>query len=163
MVVLERFIDSASCASGFVSLVFWAFAFAMEVACVKEEDVQKDYLKRLQSLKKRLYDEFAWLSGRDLCKLMSKLGHFHYNRKKFILLGDDRCLYDFLMLEGLNPYTVYRWLLLERVPEDIRYQLKEHQLSQRRALSEAFKRKQETAETISLSVQEQGLALIRSW
>lgn len=130
---------------------------------MKQDNVQKDYFRKLQSLKKRLYSEFSWLSGRDLCKVMGKLGHFHYNRKKIILLGEDRRLYDFLMQEGLNPYTVYRWLLLERVPEDIRYQLKENKLSQRKAFAEAFKRKQETSESISLSVQEQGLALIRSW
>jgi hypothetical protein len=135
----------------------------MEVACVKERNVQKDYLKRLVSLKKRLYSEFTWLEGRDLCQVMSKLGHYHYNKRQFILLGEDRDLYNFLMESGFNPFTVYRWLLLERIPEDIKYQLKENELSQREAISEAFKRKQETSETISLSVKQMGLALIRSW
>lgn len=128
---------------------------------MKQDYVQKDYLRRLTSLKKRLYSEYSWLEGRDLVKLMSKLGHYHYNKKQFILLGEDRDLYNFLMDSGFNPFTVYRWLLLEKVPEDIKYQLKENKLSQRKAISEAFKRKQETSETISLSVKQMGLTLIR--
>ncbi len=141
--------------------IFWAFAFAMEVVCVKERNVHKDYLRRLNSLKKRLFSEFVWLEGRDLCEVMSQLGHYHYNKKKFILLGENRDLYDFLMKNGFNPFTVYRWLLLERVPENIKAQLKERKMSQKKALSEAFKQRQETAETISASVQELGLTLIR--
>jgi hypothetical protein len=144
-----------------VSPVFWAFALAMEVACVKERAVQKDYLRRLNSLKKRLYSEFNWLSGRDLCEVMSQLGHYYYNKKKFILLGENRDLYNFLIKNGFNPFTVYRWLLLERVPENIKAQLKERKMSQKKALSKAFKQRQETAETISVGVQEMGLALIR--
>lgn len=130
---------------------------------MKDKDVQKDYFRKLQSLKKRLYARFSWLEIRDLCQTMSKLGHYHYNKKQFILLGEDRDLYNFLMESGFNPFTVYRWLLLERVPEDIKYQLKENKLSQQKAISEAFKRKQETTETISLSVKQMGLALLRSW
>ena len=133
----------------------------MEVACVKERTVQKNYLRELISLKKRLIKEFSWLESRNLVTLMSNLGHYHYNRKNKILLGEDRELYNFLIKYGYNPYTVYRWLLLEKIPEDIKYQIKEGKLSQRKAISEAFKRKQETAETISVSVHELGLALIR--
>lgn len=139
----------------------WVFAFIVKVVCVKHKNVQKDYLRRLQSLKKRLYSEFVWLEGRDLCQLMSKLGHYHYNKKKYVLLGEDRDLYAFLIENGFHPFTVYRWLLLERVPADIKHQLKEKTLSQRRALSLAFKRKQETSESIGQSIREMGLALIR--
>ena len=128
---------------------------------MKDKDVQKDYLRRLNSLKKLLYSEFTWLSGRDLCEVMSQLGHYHYNKKKFILLSENKDVYNFLMKNGFNPFTVYRWLLLERVPENIKHQLKERKMSQKKALSEAFKQRQETAETISASIQELGLALIR--
>jgi len=144
-----------------VWLESWAFGFAMEVACVKERVVQKDYFRRLQILKKRLYKEFSWLEGRDLCLLMSRLAHYQYNRKKMMLVGNDRFLFDFLMKNSFNPFTVYKWLLLEKLPEDIKYRLKQNKLSQRKAVSEAFKRKQETIQTISISVQELGLALIR--
>ena len=98
---------------------------------LRERTVQ-DYLRRLQSLKRRLYSEFRWLEGRDLCEIMGKLGHYHYNKKKFILLGENRNLYTFLIKDEFNPFTVYRWLLLERVPEDIKYQKKENYRNVRR-------------------------------
>ena len=128
---------------------------------MKERNVQKDYLRRLNSLKKRLCNEFIWLESRNLCEIMGQLGHYHYNKKKFILLGENRELYNFLMNKGYNPFTVYRWLLLERVPENIKAQLKQNKISQKKAISEAFKQRQETAEAISANVQEIGLALIR--
>lgn len=128
---------------------------------MKERDVQKDYLKKLTSLKKRLYSEFNWLGVRDLCEIMSKLGHYHYNKRKIMIFGEYRELYNFLIKNSYNPFTVYRWLLLEKVPENIKYQLKQKKISQKKAISEAFKQRQETTETISATVQELGLALIR--
>ena len=128
---------------------------------MKERNVQKDYFRRLEKLKKELYSEFVWVESRDLCEVMSKLGHYHHNKKKFILLGEYRVLYDFLIKNGFNPFTVYRWLLLERVPDNIKAQLKQRKISQKKALIKAFKQRQETAETISVSVRELGLALIR--
>ena len=128
---------------------------------MKTRNVQKNYLKKLISLKNRLNREFSWLEGRNLVKLMSNLGHYHYNRKNKILLGQELELYNFLIKNSFNPYTVYRWLLLERLPEDIKYQIKNHKLSQNKAISEAFKRRQETTESISASVQDLGLILIR--
>ncbi len=128
---------------------------------MKTRVVQKNYFRELVKLKKRLFVEFSWLEGRNLVSLMSGLGHYHYNKKNQILLGNERLVYDFLMRTGFNPYTVYRWLLLERIPEDIKYQLKNNKLSQTKAISLAFKRRQETTESIGASVQELGLVLIR--
>ena len=128
---------------------------------MKERVVQKDYLRLLKSFKKRVFSEFVWLESRDLCKLMSQLGHYHYNKKKIIILGENRDLYNFLINNNYHPFTIYRWLLLEMIPEDIKYQIKEGKLSQRKAISVAFRRRQETAQTISANVQELGLALIR--
>ena len=97
----------------------------------------------------------------NLVKIMSKLAHFHYNKKDFILLGEERALYDFLIENSYNPFTVYRWLLLERIPDDIRFQLRQRQISQKKAVSEAFKRKHETNSILSVSIRELGLNLIR--
>jgi hypothetical protein len=133
----------------------------MEVAVVKQEVSHKNYLTKLHVFKKELHKEISWIEGRDLCLLMGKLAHYHYNKRRFILLGRDKEVYDFVLKKRLNPYTLYRWLLLERIPEDIKHQLKDKELSQKKAISMAFKRRQETSETISLSVQELGLNLIR--
>ncbi|MDD3175259.1 MAG: hypothetical protein PHU51_02170 [Candidatus Nanoarchaeia archaeon] len=128
---------------------------------MKREVSQKNYLEKLHSFKKLLYSECSLNESHNLLEMMGKLGHYHYHKEKFILLGKEKEIYDFLMKNHFNPYTIYRWLLLERIPEDIKHQLKNKEMSQKKAVSEAFKRRQETAESISTSVQELGLNLIR--
>lgn len=140
---------------------FWAFGSAMEVACVKDKDVQKDYLRRFEELKKRLYSEFSWIEMRNLTKMLNTIGHYHYDRKGFILLGEERELYNFLMKNGYNPYTVYKWALLERIPENIRQMLRENKIGQKKAISEALTQRREEEEKIFTGLHEMGIALIR--
>ncbi|MGE0793301.1 MAG: hypothetical protein AB7V77_03945 [Candidatus Woesearchaeota archaeon] len=128
---------------------------------MKRDISQKNYLEKLHSFKKLVYSECSLEESHNLLEMMGKLGHYHYNRKKFILLGKEKEIYDFLMKNSFNPYTIYRWLLLERVPDDIKHQLKNKEMSQKKAVSEAFKRRCETTESICLSVKELGLNLIR--
>ena len=111
---------------------FWGFAFEQKVVIVKRDISQKNYLEKLHSFKKQIYSEFVWLEGRDVCDMMSKLGHYHYNKNKFILLGKEKEIYDFLIKHSYNPYTIYRWLLLERIPEDIKHQLKNKEMCRKK-------------------------------
>ena len=67
---------------------------------------------------------FPEIGVRDLCKLLGRLGTYHYNKRKFIVLGKEKSLYNKLIENSFNPFTVYRWALLERAPDDIKFQLK---------------------------------------
>ncbi|MFH1408739.1 MAG: hypothetical protein ABIH34_02435 [Nanoarchaeota archaeon] len=91
---------------------------------------------------------------------MGKLAHYHYNKKDFFLLGLEKDLYALLVENGYNPFTVYRWLLLEELPEDIRFQIRQRRMSQKSGVSEAFKRKHEGFNELNQSIQEYGLSLI---
>lgn len=128
---------------------------------MKHKDVQKDYLKRFEELKKRLYSEFNWLSVRDLTKILGSIGHYHYDRKGVFLLGEERELYDFLMKNGYNPYTVYKWALLERIPENIRQMLKAKKIGQKKAISRAVTQRREEEDKVFTGLHEMGIALIR--
>ena len=85
------------------------------------QDVFEDYDK----VKDLIKTEFPKFEVRNLCETLAKLGTYHYN-KKHMLLGEIRGIYNLLIKNSYNPYTVYRWALLEKVPEDIKYQLKNH-------------------------------------
>lgn len=78
-----------------------------------------------------------------------------------MLVDEERDLYDFLMKNGYNPYTVYRWALLERVPEEIKQKLKENKMGQKKAISEAYVRKREAENKVFTGLHEMGLTLIR--
>lgn len=127
---------------------------------MKHRDMQKNCLQKLESARNKAYSRFPQLTGRDLCQIMGKLAHYHYNKKKYIILGLEKELYNGLIENSLNPFTVYRWLLLERVPQDIQFQLKQARISQKKAVSEAFKRRHEGLKELSEGIRECGLGLI---
>ena len=124
-------------------------------------NMPKDFIERLKTLKEKLIERFPEIDVPNLCKMMAKIAHFHYNRRKFMVTGFERELYNWLIENSYNPYTVYRWLLLEKVPDDIRFQLRQNYISQKKAFSEAFKRRHETDSVLAVSIKEIGLNLIR--
>ena len=122
--------------------------------------VRKDYLGELEKLKLRLKEEFSDFDAPDSHQLFGKLGVYHYNKKNMIL-GRERQVYNFLIENSYNPYTVYKWSLLARIPEEIRFQIKNHYLSQKNASKLFFKRRRETCSSIQKEVKDQGLRLIQ--
>jgi hypothetical protein len=127
---------------------------------VEQTNVQKNFITKLSSTRNLIYSRLPQLKEQNLCKIMSKIAHYHYDKKKFMLLGVERELYNILIENSLNPYTIYRWLLLERVPDDIRFQLKQQKISQKKALNKAFKRRREGFKELTQSIREYGLSLI---
>jgi hypothetical protein len=117
--------------------------------------------EKLQKVKELVLDKFSKADVPNLQEVMSRIAHFHYNKKKYFLVGTERKLYDFLIENSYNPYTVYRWLLLENVPEDMRFRLRNNQLSQRKAFALKFERRQPSEELAS-SMKLLGMKLIRS-
>lgn len=118
-------------------------------------------LGRYESLKRLVLEKFPDFSARDLCVVLGRLGTFHYNKKKGFLLGKERLLYNFLIENSYNPFTVYRWALLERVPQEIKFQLRNHYLSQKKASRLFFERRHETGTSLQVDIKESGLRLIK--
>jgi len=127
---------------------------------VNVESAPNDWWTRLNALKNVIRQKFSEKDVPNLLEVMSKIAHYHYNKDKFIMLGVEREMYNFLRENGYNPYTVYRWLLLENTPEDIRFRLRNSQLSQRRAFSLKFDRRRPDEELIE-TIRFLGMKLIR--
>jgi len=123
--------------------------------------IRKNIFEELEKVRNLLKIRFPELDIRDLCPLLSRLATYHYNKKKTMLLGEERKLYDLLIENSYNPFTVYRWALLERVPQEIKFQLRNHFLSQKKASSAWFLQRHETETTLQISIREAGLQLIR--
>ena len=122
---------------------------------------RKSIFTELDSVRNKLFLRFPQVEKYDFCRLMGKLGVYHYNKRKFFLLGLEKDLYNFLIENSYNPYTVYRWALLERVPEDIKFQLRNHNLSQKKASKLFFDRRHETETDLQLKIKELGLRIIK--
>ena len=124
------------------------------------EEVRKNIFEEYDKVKNLIKTELPDFDVRNLCKTLGKLGTHHY-KKKNMLLGEARKIYDLLIENSYNPFTVYRWALLERVPEDIRFQLKNHKLGQKKATRLFFERRHETETSLQLEIKQMGLKLIR--
>ncbi len=122
--------------------------------------IRKDCLIELETLRKRLLEKFPEIDARNLYLILGRLGTFHYN-KKSLILGKEREIYNFLIENSYNPFTVYRWALLEKVPEEIKFQLKNHFLSQKKASKIFFERRHETETSLQCELRQLGLRLIK--
>lgn len=120
----------------------------------------ENFVTKLEELRKKLLVRFPSLNVRDLTDKMSKLAHYHYNKRNFLIMGEDRELYNFLIENSYNPFTVYRWLLLERVPDEIKWQLRNRQISQKRAITLTIERRTETGSSLAADIKSQGMKLI---
>ncbi len=128
---------------------------------MRHENSRLSYIDKLMSARKLVESRFPHLIGRHLDEMISKLAHYHYNKKQFIVLGEEKAVYDLLIENSLNPYTVYRWILLERVPETVRFQLRQGQLNQKKALSKAFQIRRDKLDQTKETIKEMGLILVR--
>ena len=113
--------------SGFLRLM-------LEVLIVKNRNVQESFVVKLSSVRSLINSRLTLVDGRHLLKLMGKLAHYHYDKKGFIILGVERELYSLLISNSYNSFTVYRWLLLERIPDDLKFELKQKEITQKRLL-----------------------------
>ena len=123
--------------------------------------VRKNILIEIEKVKKLVEVRFPEIEIRDFCKLLGRLGTYHYNKKKMMLVGEERKLYNFLIENSYNPYTIYRWALLERVPEEIKFQLRNHYLSQKNAIKLFYEKRHETETSLQLHIKRLGLELVR--
>ena len=122
--------------------------------------MRESFVVKLSSVRSLIESRLTLVDGRHLLKLMGKLAHYHYNKKKFILLGLERDLYNLLISEGYNPFTVYRWLLLEKMPDDLKFKLKQKDINQKKAVALAFERRTEGVKELTQSVRILGLDII---
>lgn len=129
---------------------------------MKKEKFRKNWIQEFEEFKKLVLERFEDEGFRNLQKIINKLATYHYNKKKYILLGEERELYNFLIENSYNPFKVYRWFLLEKLPEQLRFQLRQGMISQKTASKIHFKRRHESRNTICMDIKLMGLNLVRA-
>lgn len=123
--------------------------------------VRKSCFEELEKVRKLILEHFPDFDARNLCVVLGRLGTHHYRKKKSMLLGKERQLYNLLIENSFNPYTVYRWALLERVPDEIKHQLRNHYLGQKKASKMFFERRHETETVLQVDIKQLGLQIIK--
>jgi hypothetical protein len=120
----------------------------------------ENFVTKLEAVRKLIVMRFPTMDVQNLAEKMSKLAHYHYDKQRFLVIGEERELYKLLIENSLNPFTVYRWLLLDRVPEEVKWQLKNRQVSQKRAITLVLERRHETGSSLSAEIKALGMKLI---
>lgn len=123
--------------------------------------LRKNVFEELDKAKNLLLIRFPDFDIRNLCPILSRLATYHYNKRKVMLLGQEREFYNLLIENSYNPFTVYRWALLEKVPDEIKFQLRHHYVSQKNASKQHFQQRHETDTDIQISLRDAGLRIIR--
>ena len=94
--------------------------------------VRKNIFEELEKVKKLILGIDPDFKMEEFSLFLGRLGNYHYYKKGF-LLGSGRKIYNTLIENSYNPNTVYKWSLLERVPEDVKFQLKNGFIGQKKA------------------------------
>ena len=128
---------------------------------MKDKNFRKSWIEEYEQLKKEIGVRFGEEYVRNFSQIMAKLGQHHY-KKNSLLLGKEREIYAFLLEKGHNPFKIYRWCLIERIPETIRFQLKNGMINQKTALHMHFKNRHESKNSVCVEIRVQGLNLVRS-
>jgi len=128
---------------------------------VKQAKLRKNWLIYAEKLKNELLKQFPEWDFRNLTKIIGRLGTAKYSRNKPLILGREKELRNYLLENGHSPFKVYRWFLLMRVPEEIKFQLKNNILSQKNASAKSFLQRHQTASDIGERIRALGLELIR--
>lgn len=105
-----------------------------------------EYFKKIKEVRELLERYFPKKDGDELRVMLCRCGHWHNNKSKGTMREDDLMLYEILLKHGYNPSTVYKWILINQLPEDVVGKLRRKELTQKEAISVVAneKRRQET-------------------
>lgn len=93
---------------------------------------------KLSTVKQLLNQHLPEQNEVERFELIQGAAKWHYDKKR-TLRPAQAAVYEVLIKNSYNPYTVYRWFLLAKSPLELREKLKLNLISQR----EAFTRKRE--------------------
>ena len=122
---------------------------------------RKNIFEELEKVKDLVLNTVPEFEMTSFSSVLGKIGTYHYNKRNKMLLGKERKIYNILIENSYNPFTVYKWSLLENIPEEIRYQLEHGFISQKKASKLVTKRKRETDSSLMIDIKKRGLMLVR--
>ena len=108
---------------------------------------------KVKQFKESIFQSVPQKEDLALMSMVQKLAnswHYKRTRKGTVLSKEEAQLYEVMIMNHYNPLTVYSWLLLVNAPSEVRYKLKQGEIS----LRNASKLKAETKELYSTTERE---------
>lgn len=113
---------------------------------VRSNGMKINIFDKVNEIKKDLKELLPEIEGDKLISLFSKVRTFYSNKKKGVSVGRkskgilrplteiEEVLYGYLVKNGLNHSTTYRWFIATRLPSDIKLKLSKGQVSYKTAM-----------------------------
>ena len=64
---------------------------------MKEQKMQKSFVEKLSTLREGIKSRLPNIDCRQIDEIMCKMAHYHYNKEKYVITGDAREIYNFLI------------------------------------------------------------------
>ena len=113
---------------------------------IRDKGHKKCIFDKVNEIKQDIKEILPELEGDKLIAMLSKIRTYLVHKKKGIPLGrkgykgfreltnNERILYDYMIRNGLNASTTYRWFIATRLPSDVQEKLMKNQLSMKKAM-----------------------------
>lgn len=142
---------------------------------VREKGKKRNLFDKVNELKQKINVIVPEIDGQRLIDIVHHIkaereNKYYYGRKgwkttkiKKELTHVEHLIKELLIKEGLNPSTVYRWLLACRIPSDIMDKLRKGLISQKKAYEIALNRKKNQKSAQTLILMENIIEIIRRY
>ena len=128
---------------------------------------------KVNSIKAELKEILPEVDGEKLVVLFSKVRTFYLHKKKGVPVGRayngkfrkmteiEELLYGYLLKNGLNPSTTYRWFIATRIPVDVKHKLATNQISYKTAMQISANRRRTKNSVQGLILMEEIRAIVQ--
>lgn len=113
---------------------------------IRDNGKKRCIFSKVAEIKQGIGEILPHVESDKLIRILSKIRTYLAHKKKGVPLGrrgwkgyralaaDESLVYDYLLRNGLNPSTTYRWFIATRLPSDVRDKMSKGQLSYRKAM-----------------------------
>jgi len=128
---------------------------------------------KVNEIKKDIKVILPEVEGDKLISMLSKIRTYLSNKKKGVPMGRRGCkgyrklthnesvLYEYLLKNGLNPSTTYRWFIATRVPSDVKEMLSKGKISIKKAMEISANRRRVKESNLGLLMMEEIRTIMR--
>ncbi len=140
---------------------------------IRENGQKRGLFDKVNEIKRGIKTLLPELEGDKLIAMLSKIRTYITHKKKGVPLGrhgwkgyreltfNEKVLYEYLLKNGLNPSTTYRWFLATRIPEDVRDKLSKGKVSVKKAMQISANRRRVKNSNLGLLMMEEIRTIMR--
>ncbi len=134
---------------------------------IREDGKKRNIFDKVNEIKRDIKLILPELESDKLIRMLSKIRTYLAHKRKGVPLGrrgwkgyrdltsNERILYEYILKNGLNASTTYRWFIATRLPSDVKERLSKGQLSFRKAMEISANRRRAEYNSKSVDILEE--------